>query len=139
MTQCIWYTIEAEQLLLTALIGLYRGRQINTRGCFELYRRIPNNDNMVFQSFTIYCHNVLILSCNQSDWLTWRLPAGDKYTDHVVGTGVGKHRDSVSAVLVTLQGDEEASLDAWSSPNLSDVGRVDNKESHILINRLVFT
>ena len=67
------------------------------------------------------------------------MPAGDKYTDHAVGTGVGKHRDSVSAVLVTLQGDEEASLDAWSSPNLSDVGRVGNKESHILINRLVFT
>ena len=67
------------------------------------------------------------------------MPAGDKYTDHAVGTGVGKHRDSVSAVLVTLQGNEEASLDAWSSPNLSDVGRVDNKESHILINRLVFT
>ena len=68
---------------MTALVGVYRGRQTNT---------------------------------------------GDKCTDHAVGigrtlalthggslktgTGVGKHRDSVSAVLVRLQGDEEASLDA---------------------------
>ena len=56
------------------------------------------------------------------------MPAGDKCTDHAVGIGrtlalthggslktgigVGKHIDSVSAVLVRLQGDEEASLDA---------------------------